>query len=112
MPGRGRVEERDYTDEERAAIAEGAAALGLPVEEALRRLGERTFDVYLNDVAFWRNVPARVWDYHVGGYQVVKKWLSYREREVLGRDLSAAEVNEVRDMTRRIAALLLLETAL
>jgi hypothetical protein len=28
------------------------------------------------------------------------------------RDLSAAEVNEVRDMTRRIAALLLLEPAL
>jgi hypothetical protein len=31
---------------------------------------------------------------------------------VLGRDLSTAEVNEVRDMTRRIAALLLLESAL
>ncbi len=68
--------------------------------------------MYLNGVAFWRNVPARVWGYHVGGYQVVKKWLSYREREVLGRDLSAAEVNEVRDMFRRIAALLLLEPAL
>ena len=57
-------------------------------------------------------MPARVWNYHVGGYQVLKKWLSYREREVLGRDLSAAEVNEVRDMARRIAALLLLEPAL
>lgn len=52
------------------------------------------------------------WGYHVGGYQVVKKWLGYRERGVLGRDLSAAEVNEVRDMFRRIAALLLLEPAL
>jgi hypothetical protein len=31
---------------------------------------------------------------------------------VLGRDLSTAEVNEVRDMFRRIAALLLLEPAL
>ena len=112
MPGRGRVEERDYTDAERAAIAEGAAAAGLSETEALARLGEKTFDVYLNDVGYWRNVPARVWDYHIGGYQVVKKWLSYREREVLGRDLSTAEVNEVRDMTRRIAALLLLEPAL
>jgi hypothetical protein len=112
MPGKGRVIERDYTDKGRAAVAEGAAALGLSAGEALRRLGEQTFDVYLNDVAFWRNVPARVWDYHVGGYQVVKKWLSYRERGVLGRDLSTAEVNEVRDMFRRIAALLLLEPAL
>jgi hypothetical protein len=31
---------------------------------------------------------------------------------VLGRDLSTAEVNEVRDMTRRVAALLLLEPPL
>ena len=112
MPGRGRAVGRDYTDDERAAVAEGAAALGLSADEAFARLGEKTFDVYLNEVAFWRNVPARVWGYHVGGYQVVKKWLSYREREVLGRDLSTAEVNEVRDMARRIAALLLLEPAL
>jgi hypothetical protein len=112
MPGRGRAEERDYTEEERASVAEGAAALGLSEDEALRRLGEKTFDVYMNDVGYWRNVPARVWGYHIGGYQVVKKWLSYREREVLRRDLSTAEVNEVRDMARRIAALLLLEPAL
>jgi hypothetical protein len=112
MPGQGRVRARDYTEDERAAIVEGAQALGLTETEAFRRLGERTLDIYLNEVGFWRNVPANVWDYHIGGYQVIKKWLSYREREVLGRDLSTAEVNEVRDMTRRIAALLLLEPAL
>lgn len=95
-----------------AAIEQGAAALGLAPEEAFRRLGEETTDVYLNDVAYWRNVPARVWDYHIGGYQVIKKWLSYRERDLLGRDLSLSEVYEVRDMARRIAALVLLEPAL
>jgi hypothetical protein len=112
MPGQGRWRERDYTEDERAAIVEGSSALGLTEQEAFRRLGERTLDVYLNEAGFWRNVPANVWNYHIGGYQVIKKWLSYREREVLGRDLSTAEVNEVRDMTRRIAALLLLEPAL
>jgi hypothetical protein len=112
MPGKGRAVERDYSEEERASVAEGAAALGLSEEEALRRLGEKTFDVYMNEVGYWRNVPVRVWGYHIGGYQVIKKWLSYREREVLGRDLSTAEVNEVRDMARRIAAILLLEPAL
>jgi hypothetical protein len=29
-------------------------------------------------------VPANVWRYTIGGYQVVKKWLSYRERALLG----------------------------
>ncbi len=59
---------------ERAALARWAGALGQG-EAALACLGETTYDVYLNDVAFWRNVPARVWDYRLGGYQVMKKWL-------------------------------------
>jgi hypothetical protein len=57
-------------------------------------------------------VPARVWAYTLGGYQVMKKWLSYREKALLGRGLTLAEVEEVRDMARRIAALLLLRPAL
>ena len=53
--------------------------------DAAGALGETTFDVYLNDRAYWRNVPAAVWGYRLGGYQALKKWLSYRERRVLGR---------------------------
>lgn len=74
-----------------------------------------TCDVYLNEVAYWRNVPERVWDYTIGGYQVMKKWLSYRERALLGRGLTPGETGEVREVTqmaRRIAAILLLEPAL
>ena len=26
--------------------------------------------------AYWRNVPAAVWGYKLGGFQVLKKWLS------------------------------------
>jgi hypothetical protein len=73
---------------------------------------QATFDVYLNDVAFRRGVPARVWAYTLGGYQVMKKWLSYRERNLLGRGLTLDEVTEVSHMARRIAALLLLQPAL
>ena len=47
-------------------------------------LGDTTFDVHLNDRAYWRNVPSNVWAYKLGGYQVLKKWLSYRESKVLG----------------------------
>ncbi len=35
---------------------QGAAALGLDEAGVLRCLGESTWDVYLNDVAYWRNV--------------------------------------------------------
>ena len=42
-------------------------------------------DVYLNEGAYWADVPWAVWEYRLGGYQVLKKWLSYREQKVLGR---------------------------
>ena len=63
-------------------------------------------------MAYWSNVPARVWDYTIGGYQVVKKWLSYRERKLLGRGLRPDEAKYVAEMVRRLAALRLLEPAL
>ena len=48
--------------------------------------------MYLNARAFWRNVPTAVWSYKLGGYQVLKKWLSYRERDILDRPLTPEEV--------------------
>jgi hypothetical protein len=62
--------------------------------------------VYLNDRAYWRNVPAAIWDYKLGGYQVLKKWLSYRESDVLGRVLTPREVLYFAEMTRRIGGIL------
>jgi hypothetical protein len=53
-----------------------------------------------------------VWSYTMGGYQVIKKWLSYREEAILGRSLYTSEAREVRDIARRVAALLLLEPLL
>jgi hypothetical protein len=61
---------------------------------------------------YWRNVPPRVWNYTIGGYQVLKKWLSYRERPLLGRGLRVDEAREVTQIARRIAAILLLEPEL
>jgi hypothetical protein len=112
MPGKGKAVEREYEPCEREAIAEGAEALGLSFEEALAQLGETTFDIYLNDRAYWKNVPARVWDYTIGGYQVMKKWLSYRESKLLGRAITADEARELMNMARRIAAICLLQPAL
>lgn len=80
--------------------------------DADERLGNRVLDVYLNDTAYWQSVPERVWEYVIGGYQVVKKWLSYREKGVLGRALKPEEAREVTSMVQRIAALVLLEDEL
>ncbi len=112
MPGAGKLVERNYTSDERKAIERGAQLLGLTEEEVLAHLGERTCDVYLNDVAYWKSIPARVWEYTIGGYQVIKKWLSYRELELLDRPLTPEEAREVMNMARRIAAIVLLEPAL
>ena len=71
-------------------------------------LGDTTFDVHLNHNARWSNVPAAVWNYRLGGYQVLKKWLSYRESKVLGRPLLPEEVEHFPNTARRIAAILLL----
>ena len=95
MPGHGRAVERPCTAEERAALGASADALG-----------ETTFDIHLNDRAYWRNVPSAVWRYKLGGYQVLKKWLSYRERGVLGRALRPEEVQHFTDTARRIAGIL------
>jgi len=92
MPGKGKYAERT------------APAPGI--------LGDTALDIYLNDRAFWSNIPRRVWDYHIGGYQVIKKWLSYRESDLLGRSLKLEEVTEVTNMARRIAAIILLEPEL
>ncbi len=96
MPGQGRVEQRPYANQERDAQG-GASAT----------LGGSTVDVYLNDRAYWRNVPTAVWNYKLGGYQVLKKWLSYRESKVLGRALRPEEVQHFTDTARRIGRILM-----
>ena len=95
MPGQGRAVERDYTAAEREALGEAAGVLG-----------DATVDVHLNDNAWWSNVPANVWNYKLGGYQVLKKWLSYRESKVFGRSLLPEEAQHFTDTARRIAAIL------
>ena len=97
MPGTGRSVARDYTPPEREALGDAAGALGVT-----------TVDVHLNDKARWSNIPAAVWNYKLGGYQVLKKWLSYREHKVLGRNMHPDEVRHFTDTARRIAAILML----
>lgn len=40
--------------------------------------GEGFLDIHLNATTRWKDIPTEAWNYNLGGYQVLKKWLSYR----------------------------------
>jgi hypothetical protein len=86
----------------------GKGGVTMPGRGKITERPDGALDIWLNDRAFWANVPREVWEYTLGGYQVVKKWLSYREKALLGRDLTVEEARYVSEMIRRIAAILAL----
>ena len=84
------------------------AAIAVPTTVDGRNMtGDTTYDIHLNDNTHWSNVPAAVWNYKLGGYQVLKKWLSYRASGVLDRPLLPEEVQHFTNTARRIGAILL-----
>ncbi len=96
MPLRGRALARTYSG------AEAEAAAHAPI------LGATMLDIGMNEASFWRGVPEQVWDCRIGDYQVLKKWLSYRDHSIIARPLSAEKVGHVQQVARRIAMVLLL----
>jgi len=101
MPGRGKLVRRPFSHEEHAALGTHADALG----EAL--------DVFLNDGTYWACVPSAVWEFKIGGFQVLKKWLSYREHgdghpSLLGRGLTPAEARHFTALAQRLTAVVML----
>ena len=112
MPGVGLTKPHEFSDVEKQAMAEGAAELGIELDDVLSMWGSSAVDVYLNGQSFWDAVPIAVWEYTIGGYLVLKKWLSYRESSTLGRPISKDEAREFTQMVRRISALLLLDPQL
>jgi Type ISP C-terminal specificity domain len=110
-PGKGRSVLRTYTAAETKAIEAGAMTVGIDAARALELLGP-PIDVYLNEITCWRCVPKSIWDYVIGGYQVLKKWLSYREQDVLDRPLTKEEGREFTSIVRRLAAIVLMTDSL
>ena len=108
MPGKGKVVV--------GGVADTGGLSGTPSPQPSPSGGEgasrRVVDVYLNNVAYWKNIPQPVWEFTLGGYQVMKKWLSYRERALLGRDLTIDKAKYFTEMALRIAAILTLASQL
>jgi Type ISP C-terminal specificity domain/N-6 DNA Methylase len=112
MPGPGQIVARPWTEAELARLNALAELHSFAPEQALAILGVSAVDVYLNGAASWVSVPVKVWEYKLGGYQVLKKWLSYRQLDVLARPLHPEEAEYFSAVVRRIAAILLLGPAL
>ena len=103
-PGQGRFVQRQPTEMEMAGFSQRGHEISL--------LGTTTLDIYLNDGCMWRNIPEKVWELFIGGYQVIKKWLSYREFGILGRSLTTDEAAEVTATARRLTSLCLMQPEL
>lgn len=112
MPGAGNIVERETYDlEEQAALAATAERLQEDIASIISRLGPPV-DVRLNGVAYLKGVPQSVYHLTIGGYQVLKKWLSYRDEEVIDRPVTVAEAREAVAIVRRLTAYVLMEPAL
>jgi len=112
MPGSGHVTERAWTRAEHAALHVIAKRYDMDFDVLLVLIGPVAIDVQQNNTSKWEAVPSRVWEYTLGGYQVLKKWLSYREQSILGRALEPDEVLHFTHTARRITEILCMGPAL
>ncbi|MFF4625809.1 type ISP restriction/modification enzyme [Nonomuraea jabiensis] len=73
-------------------------------------------DVDLNDGTYWSCIPCKVWTFKIGGFQVLKKWLSYRKHgsgfPLLGRSLTYSEARCFTDLAQRLAMVAAMERSL
>lgn len=105
FPKDGETATRKPGDDERSARAQLSEELGLTLEAVNEALGVEVVDIMLNDSVMWSGIPSTVWDAKLGGYVVLRKWLSYRDGQVLGRKMTVPEVREFTDIVRRITDL-------
>jgi len=68
----------------------------VPGNHEVRRVNynEKEKKVWINDEEYFEGVEPEAWEYRIGGYQVLKKWLEERKR--WRRRLSAEEVEHFR----------------
>ncbi len=62
------------------------------------RYDEKEQRVYLNEKSYFEKVHPEVWNYKIGGYQVLDKYLKSRKDRVL----SHLEIGHIRDVVRVI----------
>ena len=71
-----------------AATRESIASYTGPAKPEVEKIGYSDSSVWLDKkrTCGCRNVPADVWDFHIGGYQICEKWLKDRKGRTLSKD--------------------------
>lgn len=108
MAGQGAFTIRGRTAEEQRALVDELETRNIDPVVGINLLGEQTVDVHLNSRVSLTNVPINAWLFRIGGFQILKKWLSYREHSVLGRPLTLDEVRQFSQTARRLSEILLM----
>ena len=111
VPSRGSTTTRAWDDDEHRAIDRMFASMNIDRDRGIRILGNAV-DVYLNDTNYWKGIPEAVYDFRCGNYQVIKKWLSYRDLKVIKREITGEEADHVTDIVWRLTILLLMGDSL
>jgi predicted helicase len=69
------------------------------VEKGFPRYSEKDLRVYINKNQYFEGIPPDVWDYKVGGYQVLDKWLKDRR----GRQLTFDDLTHYQEIVVALA---------
>jgi len=60
--------------------------------------------VYINKESYFTNIPPHIWEFKIGGYQVLDKWL--KDRKNANRKLSIEEINHYQKIVIALTATL------
>lgn len=63
------------------------------------RYAEAEARVYINEAQYFDPLPKEIWNFHIGGYRVIEKYLKSRK----GRKLSLAEIEQVGAIAHSLA---------
>ena len=59
-----------------------------PIEgdNKITKIQYKNYRVYINGSQYFEGITPKIWEYQIGGYQVIRKWLSYRKGRVLNSE--------------------------
>ena len=68
------------------------------VERGYPKFAETSQRVYINRQQYFEGISTELWEHMVGGYQVLKKWLSDRK----GRILTSSDITHYQRIVRSL----------